>query len=115
MSQVVVQPLKPGDIFYKSCSPEIIDTFNQVGKEIGVPPAFLAAFAMQESTCNPNAVAGAGLSYGVRNCLSRLRSQTDRRSAHANHARKVRRCAEWQLQRHLLYVASVQNLRIFSF
>lgn len=37
-----------------------IDQMYAIGGEMNIPPIMIAAFAMQESTCNPNAVGGGG-------------------------------------------------------
>lgn len=37
-----------------------VSLFNKYGDQYGIPPIFLASFAMQESSCNPNTVGGAG-------------------------------------------------------
>jgi soluble lytic murein transglycosylase-like protein len=34
--------------------------FEKYGGQYGIPPIMLASFAMQESSCNPNTVGGAG-------------------------------------------------------
>lgn len=37
-----------------------LQLFDKYGGKYNIPPIFLASFAMQESSCNPNAVGGAG-------------------------------------------------------
>ncbi|KAF8628914.1 hypothetical protein AX15_003692 [Amanita polypyramis BW_CC] len=44
---------------FKSCS-TYIDLFEKYGREFKVPSILLASFAMQESSCNRNAVGGGG-------------------------------------------------------
>jgi len=44
---------------FQACK-DFIWAFNQYGNQYSVPPIILASFAMQESSCNPNAVGGAG-------------------------------------------------------
>ncbi|TFY81348.1 hypothetical protein EWM64_g2658 [Hericium alpestre] len=44
---------------FKECS-EFVPLFEQYGDQYGVPPIMLASFAMQESSCRPNAVGGGG-------------------------------------------------------
>ncbi|KAL0576293.1 hypothetical protein V5O48_005702 [Marasmius crinis-equi] len=44
---------------FTACAP-YIDKFVQYGNQYGVPPILMASFAMQESTCNPSTVGGAG-------------------------------------------------------
>ncbi|KAH9051402.1 lysozyme-like protein [Lactarius deliciosus] len=42
------------------CHDNIIATFEKYGKIHGIPSILFASFAMQESSCNPSAVGGAG-------------------------------------------------------
>jgi len=44
---------------FQACS-QFVDLFEQYGQQFGVPGILLASFAMQESSCNPDAVGGAG-------------------------------------------------------
>ncbi|GLB37621.1 putative transglycosylase SLT domain [Lyophyllum shimeji] len=44
---------------FLACS-KYVHLFEQYGGQFGIPPIMLAAFAMQESSCNPNTVGGAG-------------------------------------------------------
>ncbi|KAF7965088.1 hypothetical protein HWV62_45751 [Athelia sp. TMB] len=44
---------------FKACS-AFTDAFYQFGNEYGVPPILLASFALQESSCNPKTIGGAG-------------------------------------------------------
>jgi hypothetical protein len=44
---------------FQPCS-DFIDIFYQYAGEFGLPPILLAGIAMQESTCNPGTVGGAG-------------------------------------------------------
>ncbi|KAI0256164.1 lysozyme-like domain-containing protein [Lactifluus subvellereus] len=45
---------------FSHCSDEIIASFKKYGAEFGIPSIMLASFAMQESSCNPSTVGGAG-------------------------------------------------------
>jgi hypothetical protein len=38
---------------YKACA-KYVSIFKQAGEDNNIPPIFLAAFAMQESSCNPD-------------------------------------------------------------
>ncbi|KAI0283580.1 lysozyme-like domain-containing protein [Russula aff. rugulosa BPL654] len=64
-------PVKIGDLVvvsldsarhttFSPCSDKIIAAFKTYGQRLGIPPIILASFAMQESSCNPYAVGGAG-------------------------------------------------------
>jgi len=55
LGQAVKQPNSP----FKQCG-DFIPLFEKHGAEHNIPPIMLASFAMQESSCNPNAVGGAG-------------------------------------------------------
>lgn len=44
---------------FKACS-KYVKYFNKYGDQFGIPPIFLASFAMQESSCQPETVGGAG-------------------------------------------------------
>lgn len=44
---------------FKACG-RYVSTFEKYGAKYGIPPIFLAAFAMQESSCNANTVGGGG-------------------------------------------------------
>ncbi|TRM70358.1 glycoside hydrolase family 23 protein [Schizophyllum amplum] len=44
---------------FQACA-DYVDMFEQYGNENGIPGIMLASFAMQESTCNKNAVGGNG-------------------------------------------------------
>lgn len=44
---------------FKACAP-YLSYFNAAAQSQGIPPIFLAAFAMMESSCNPNAVGSGG-------------------------------------------------------
>ncbi|KZP34735.1 glycoside hydrolase family 23 protein [Athelia psychrophila] len=44
---------------FKTCS-AYLGAFEQFGNQFGVPPILLASFALQESSCNPNTIGGAG-------------------------------------------------------
>jgi len=44
---------------FHACS-NFLWAFNQYGNQYGLPPILLASIAMQESSCNPNTVGGAG-------------------------------------------------------
>lgn len=48
----------PGSPF-KACS-QYVPLFNRYAAQFGVPPIFLASFALQESSCNPQTVGGGG-------------------------------------------------------
>lgn len=51
--------LSDNDTVFSSCIP-FFDTFQNESSAIGVPPIFLATFAMQESGCNPGATGSGG-------------------------------------------------------
>ncbi|KAF8973141.1 lysozyme-like domain-containing protein [Flammula alnicola] len=55
LSSAVQSPSSP----FKACS-AYIWIFEKYGNQYGIPPIILASFAMQESSCNPNTVGGAG-------------------------------------------------------
>ncbi|GJJ06341.1 hypothetical protein Clacol_000532 [Clathrus columnatus] len=55
LDQAINDPGTP----FKPCTP-YIPLFKQYGKQFNIPPILLASIAMQESTCNPGAVGGAG-------------------------------------------------------
>ncbi|KAI0823717.1 lysozyme-like protein [Trametes gibbosa] len=44
---------------FKACS-QFVDTFYEASGTYNIPPILIAAIAMQESSCNPNTVGGAG-------------------------------------------------------
>ncbi|KAL5528681.1 hypothetical protein ACEPAF_7818 [Sanghuangporus sanghuang] len=44
---------------FAACS-DFIGLFNQYGQQFNIPPIMLTAFAMQESSCRPDTVGGAG-------------------------------------------------------
>ncbi|KAF5330800.1 hypothetical protein D9619_005798 [Psilocybe cf. subviscida] len=44
---------------FKACG-RFVSTFEKYGAKYNIPPIFLAAFAMQESSCNANTVGGGG-------------------------------------------------------
>ncbi|KAG6866725.1 hypothetical protein C0991_011384 [Blastosporella zonata] len=44
---------------FLACS-KYVQYFEQYGSEYGIPPIMLASFALQESSCNPDTVGGAG-------------------------------------------------------
>jgi len=48
----------PGSPFH-ACAP-YLKFFNKYGDQFGIPPIFLASFAMQESSCQPGTIGGAG-------------------------------------------------------
>jgi hypothetical protein len=52
--------LKSGDSPFHACRGDLIGKFYQYAGEVGVPPILLASIAMQESSCNPATVGGAG-------------------------------------------------------
>ena len=63
VSDLVYRDLKtvtaePNNI-YEPCAP-YVQMFEEYGEEFGVPPIMMAAFAMQESSCNPDAVGEGG-------------------------------------------------------
>lgn len=63
INDVIVKPLSeaiksPGSPF-RACAP-FVSLFNKYGGQFGIPPIFLASFAMQESSCKPETVGGAG-------------------------------------------------------
>ncbi|EJD52390.1 lysozyme-like protein [Auricularia subglabra TFB-10046 SS5] len=51
--------LKDPDSPYHACE-NYLDIFNKVGNELGVPSIYIAAFALQESNCNPDITGGGG-------------------------------------------------------
>ena len=51
--------LNSGNSVFENCRP-FVQLFEQYGSQFGVPSIMLASFAMQESTCNPETVGGAG-------------------------------------------------------
>jgi len=51
--------LKDPNSPFHACS-KYLDTFDRVGKKYNIPSILLASFALQESTCNEDAVGGAG-------------------------------------------------------
>lgn len=53
------EAIQSSDSPFHACKP-YVGFFNRYGDQYGVPPIFLASFAMQESSCNPNTVGGAG-------------------------------------------------------
>ncbi|KAF8200697.1 glycoside hydrolase family 23 protein [Pholiota molesta] len=55
LSSAVQSPSSP----FKACS-KYITLFETYGAQYGISPIILASFAMQESSCNPNTVGGAG-------------------------------------------------------
>jgi len=55
LDQAITEPGTP----FKACAP-YISLFKQYGAEFNIPPILIASIAMQESTCNPHAVGGAG-------------------------------------------------------
>lgn len=61
VEDLVVVPLDSArHTTFSPCSDKIIATFKKYGQHLGIPPIILASFAMQESSCNPSAVGGAG-------------------------------------------------------
>lgn len=55
LSEAVQSPSSP----FHACK-SYVPLFNQYGDKYGIPAIFLASFAMQESSCNPNTVGGGG-------------------------------------------------------
>ncbi|KAI0358417.1 lysozyme-like protein [Trametes cingulata] len=55
LAEAVKDPHSP----FKACS-KYIDTFTRYANEHGIPPILIASIAMQESSCNPETVGGAG-------------------------------------------------------
>ncbi|KAH7108433.1 lysozyme-like protein [Auriculariales sp. MPI-PUGE-AT-0066] len=53
------EALKDDSSPYHACAP-YLDTFNKYAQQFDIPAIFIAAFALQESSCNPNTVGGAG-------------------------------------------------------
>jgi len=49
---------------FKTCKP-YISIFNSVANTTGIPAIFIAAFAMQESSCDPNSSGDDGDAYGL--------------------------------------------------
>jgi len=55
LSSAIQNPNSP----FKACS-RFVWLFNRYADQFGVPAIFLASFALQESSCNPDTVGGAG-------------------------------------------------------
>ncbi|THU95412.1 hypothetical protein K435DRAFT_755958 [Dendrothele bispora CBS 962.96] len=55
----LAEALKKDDSPFKACG-EFVDQFYRYGGQYNIPPIMLASFAMQESSCNPHTVGGAG-------------------------------------------------------
>ncbi|KAI0374055.1 hypothetical protein BV20DRAFT_936365 [Pilatotrama ljubarskyi] len=55
LAEAVKDPHSP----FKACS-KYIDTFTRYANEHNIPPILIASIAMQESSCNPDTVGGAG-------------------------------------------------------
>jgi len=55
----LTEALKQPDSPFHACA-DFLWAFNQYGNQFGIPPILLASIAMQESTCNPQTVGGAG-------------------------------------------------------
>ncbi|KAA1476030.1 lysozyme-like protein [Dentipellis sp. KUC8613] len=55
LSAAIADPNSP----FKACS-DFVWLFEKYGGKYGIPPIMLASFAMQESSCNPATVGGAG-------------------------------------------------------
>ncbi|EIM82890.1 lysozyme-like protein [Stereum hirsutum FP-91666 SS1] len=53
------QSISTGNSPFNACS-DYVDMFYQYAEQNGLPPILLASFAMQESSCNPGTVGGAG-------------------------------------------------------
>ncbi|KAF8894058.1 lysozyme-like domain-containing protein [Infundibulicybe gibba] len=53
------EAVKSSNSPFLACT-DFVPLFEKYGAEFGVPSTILASFAMQESTCNPNAVGGGG-------------------------------------------------------
>jgi len=49
---------------FKACKP-FISIFNSVANTTGIPAIFIVAFAMQESSCDPNSFGDDGDTYGL--------------------------------------------------
>lgn len=47
------------DNIFKPCAP-YVQLFETHGKTYGIPPILMASFAMQESSCNPDAIGQGG-------------------------------------------------------
>jgi len=61
LEELIVVPLKSArHTTFAPCSDLVIAIFEKYGKQHNIPSILLASFAMQESTCNPNVVGGAG-------------------------------------------------------
>lgn len=59
ITQSLSSALNSGSSPFKACAPYIW-IFEKYGGQFNIPPIILASFAMQESSCNPNTVGGAG-------------------------------------------------------
>ncbi|KAJ3571690.1 hypothetical protein NP233_g3591 [Leucocoprinus birnbaumii] len=55
----LTEALKSGNSPFKACS-SYLQYFNKYGAQYNIPPIMLASFAMQESSCKPETVGGAG-------------------------------------------------------
>lgn len=49
---------------FQACKP-FVPKFNSIGKSLGLPPILLAAFAMQESSCDPTTSGDDGGAFGL--------------------------------------------------
>jgi len=59
ITQSLSSALNSGSSPFKACAPYVW-IFEKYGGQFNIPPIILASFAMQESSCNPNTVGGAG-------------------------------------------------------
>lgn len=67
IEDIIVKDLDANGIF-APCA-KFFDLFEKYGKQYTIPAIYLASFAMQESTCDPNATGDNGGAFGL---VSRL-------------------------------------------
>ena len=59
ITQSLSSALQSSSSPFKACA-DFISIFEKYGNQYGIPAIMLASFAMQESSCKPNTVGGAG-------------------------------------------------------
>ncbi|KDQ53458.1 glycoside hydrolase family 23 protein [Jaapia argillacea MUCL 33604] len=59
IAQYLPDAIKVNGSPFQACQ-KFVSTFEKYGQQFGVPSILLASFALQESSCNPNTVGGAG-------------------------------------------------------
>lgn len=64
MRYVTLEQALAGNQDFSPCE-QFFPIFQKYGDANGIPPIVLAAFAMQESTCNPNASGDNGGAFGL--------------------------------------------------